>query len=61
MNRGLLKMHCLWSQLRWLSLEFPPDIVQIWEQGEFGIEMPKISILQRSEVVIFLSSCAALS
>lgn len=54
-------MHCLWSQLRWLSLEFPPDIVQIWEQGEFGIEMPKISILQRSEVVIFLSSCAALS
>lgn len=54
-------MHSFWSQLRWFSLDFPPDIVQIWEQGEFRIEMPEISILQRSEVVILLSSCAALS
>lgn len=54
-------MHCFWSQLRWFSLGFSPDIVQIWEQGECRIEMPKISIIQRSEVVILLSSCAALS
>lgn len=54
-------MHCFWSQLRWFSLGFSPDVVQIWEQGECRIEMPKISIIQRSEVVILLSSCAALS